>query len=102
MWDPQHLTTLWASTVCQGDSFTLLITWSELLIISYFSPCAKLIKHYAMKTYEGVQIHVFLTSTLDGREWPASRFCYFVPRKRAPSTHWKGGWVGPRAGMDAV
>jgi hypothetical protein len=23
MWDPQHLTTLKASTVCYGDSFTL-------------------------------------------------------------------------------
>jgi hypothetical protein len=23
MWDPLHLTTLWASTACYGDSFTL-------------------------------------------------------------------------------
>jgi hypothetical protein len=23
MWDPQHLTTLWASTACYGNSFTL-------------------------------------------------------------------------------
>jgi hypothetical protein len=23
------------------------------------------------------------------------------PRERAPSTHWIGGWVGPRAGLDA-
>jgi hypothetical protein len=24
------------------------------------------------------------------------------PKEKAPSTHWKGGWVGPRAGLDAV
>jgi hypothetical protein len=26
----------------------------------------------------------------------------FTPRKRAPGTHWIGGWVGPRAVLDAV
>jgi len=26
----------------------------------------------------------------------------FTPRQRAPPTHWIGGWVGPRAGLDAV
>jgi hypothetical protein len=25
MWEPQHLTTLWASTTCYRDSFTLLL-----------------------------------------------------------------------------
>jgi hypothetical protein len=25
----------------------------------------------------------------------------FTPRKRTPGTHWKGGWVGPRASLDA-
>jgi hypothetical protein len=25
-----------------------------------------------------------------------------VPRKRAPTTHWIGGWLGPRADLDAV
>jgi len=24
------------------------------------------------------------------------------PRERPPGTHWIGGWVGPRAGLDAV
>jgi hypothetical protein len=24
------------------------------------------------------------------------------PGKRAPSTHWIGGWVGPRTGLDTV
>jgi hypothetical protein len=26
----------------------------------------------------------------------------FNPRERAPGTHWIGGWVGPRAGLNAV
>jgi hypothetical protein len=26
----------------------------------------------------------------------------FTPREGAPGTHWKGGWVGPRAGLHAV
>jgi hypothetical protein len=38
-----------------------------------------------------VQIHVFLTLALVGGERSASR-----PGDRAHSTHWIGGWVGPR------
>jgi hypothetical protein len=44
----------------------------------------------------------FLTSALDGGEWSASRPYRIIPRERAPGTHWVGGWVGPRAGLDAV
>jgi hypothetical protein len=43
-----------------------------------------------------------LTSALDGDEWSASRPGRFIPRERAPGTHWIGGWVGPRAVLDAV
>jgi hypothetical protein len=43
-----------------------------------------------------------LTSALDGGEWSASRLCRFTPGERAPGTHWIGGWVGPRFGLDAV
>jgi hypothetical protein len=45
-------------------------------------------------------MYIFLTSALAGGEWSASRPCRFTPGERAPSTHWIGGWVGPRAGMD--
>jgi hypothetical protein len=31
LWEPQHLTTLWASTVCYRDSFTLLSLSLSLL-----------------------------------------------------------------------
>jgi hypothetical protein len=43
-----------------------------------------------------------LTSALDGGEWSASRPGRFTPRERAPGTRWIGGWVGPRAVLDAV
>jgi hypothetical protein len=43
-----------------------------------------------------------LTSALDGGEWSASCPGRFIPREGAPGTHWIGGWVGPRAILDAV
>jgi hypothetical protein len=42
-----------------------------------------------------------LTSALDGGELSASRTGRFTPRERAPGTHWIGGWVGTRAGLEA-
>jgi hypothetical protein len=39
---------------------------------------------------------------LAGREWSVSRPGSFTPVERAPGTHWIGGWVGPRAGVDDV
>jgi hypothetical protein len=57
-----------------------------------------------MKAYGGVavQIHIFLTSELVGGKWSASCPSCFTPRERAPSSHWIGGWVGPRASLDNV
>jgi hypothetical protein len=43
-----------------------------------------------------------LTSALDGRKWSASLPGRFTHRERTPGTHWIGGWVGPRAGLDTV
>jgi hypothetical protein len=43
-----------------------------------------------------------LTSALDGSEWSASRLGRFNPRERVPGHHWIGGWMGPRAVLDAV
>ena len=39
------------------------------------------------------------TSTLDGDAWSRPRHGRFTPEKR-PGTHYIGGWVGPRAGLD--
>jgi hypothetical protein len=57
-----------------------------------------------MKTWWGVEVYLYiiLTSALDGGEWSASRLGHFTPGERAPGTHFIGGWVGPRAGLDAV
>jgi hypothetical protein len=49
-----------------------------------------------------VQLHAFLTSSLDACVWSASRPITLLPGKEPPSIHWIGGWVGPRAGLDAV
>jgi hypothetical protein len=44
----------------------------------------------------------FLTPALEGGEWSASRPGRALPPgEGAPGTHCTGGWVGPRAGLDA-
>jgi hypothetical protein len=55
-----------------------------------------------MKTYGGVdvQIHILLTSVLVRDEWSASRPCRFTLGERASGTHFIGGWVDPRTGLD--
>jgi len=45
---------------------------------------------------------MLLTSTLDGGRWSAARPGRLTPGDKDPGTHWIGGWVGPRAGLDAV
>jgi hypothetical protein len=57
-----------------------------------------------MKACMGVDVknHVFLTSALAGCEWSASRPGRFTPGERAPATHWIGGRVDPRAGLEDV
>jgi hypothetical protein len=57
-----------------------------------------------MEAYWGseIELQAFLTSAWDGDEWSASRLGRITPRERAPGTHRIGGWVGPRACLDAV
>jgi hypothetical protein len=43
-----------------------------------------------------------LISALDEDELSTSLPNRFNPRARAICTHWIGGWVGPRAGLDSV
>jgi hypothetical protein len=64
-----------------------------------------LTKHHAMKACWGGWMYSSthsLASALDGGEWSFSRHGRFTPRERDPGTHWIGGWVGPRAVLDAV
>jgi hypothetical protein len=55
-----------------------------------------------MKAYGGVdvQVHIFLTSALAGGEWSAPRPCRFSPGERDTGTHWIGGYVDTRTGLD--
>jgi hypothetical protein len=68
------------------------------------SLCYFLTEHHATKVYWGRwgAIHTFLISALAGDEWSASRPGPFTPRQRALGTRWIGGWMGPRAVLDAV
>jgi hypothetical protein len=51
-----------------------------------------------MKTYgEWRYSSTILTSILDERVWSAS-----LPGRFTHGTHWRGSWVDPRAGLDAV
>jgi hypothetical protein len=56
-----------------------------------------------MKTYGGVDvyIHVFLTSAIVGSQWSHLGRCT-SGRKTAPGTHWIGGQMAPRTGLDDV
>jgi hypothetical protein len=49
-----------------------------------------------------VQIQIFLTSALAGVEWSASHPGRFILGERSPGTHWIGGWVDTKAGLDDV
>jgi hypothetical protein len=42
----------------------------------------------------------FLTSALDGGVVSVTPRPRFTPGERTPGTHYTGGWVGPRAGLD--
>jgi hypothetical protein len=69
----------WVSSLYKQNSMNLNSQKSET-----YCPCAQL-------RHEGV-----------GGEWSASCPCCFTPREKAPGTHWIGGWVDPRAGLDDV
>jgi hypothetical protein len=62
----------------------------------------QLINDHAMKKYEVVEVTPFLTSALHEGEWSASCPGHFTNGEGTPSSHWIGGWVGPRVSLDAV
>jgi hypothetical protein len=45
-------------------------------------------------------VNNFLASALAGGEWSVSRPGHFTPEEKASGTHWRGGWEGPRVGLD--
>jgi hypothetical protein len=63
-----------------------------------------LVKHRAIKTYVKVevQLHVFLTSAVDGGDSSASHSGRSIPGERTLGTHCIRGCVGPRTGLDSM
>ena len=47
-------------------------------------------------------LHSFLTLTLDECEWSSSCHGCSTPKEKAPSTQWRGGLLGSRAGLDSL
>jgi len=41
-----------------------------------------------------------MTAALEGGEWSAARPGRTLPPRETLGTHFTGGWVGPRAGLD--
>jgi hypothetical protein len=48
----------------------------------------------------GVEVHVFLTKAIVESEWLASHRGHLTYGK-VPGTHWIGGWVDFKVGLDA-
>jgi len=49
-----------------------------------------------------IQLHAVLASALDAGERSALRPGRFAPGERGPNVYLIGGWVGPRAGVNAM
>ena len=80
-----------------------LLKWEIFFFINALMIC-KLVLTHAVESYGGVrfQVHSFGTMLLSGSELSALRIACFTPRRVVPRTHWKGGWVDPRAILDAL
>jgi hypothetical protein len=74
--------------------------WAK--IKAKLSLCLYLTEHHNMEMYGGVdvQLHTFLISALEGGQRSDSLLGRFTPRGRALFTHWIGGWVRTRVGLD--
>jgi len=61
-------------------------------------------KYHAMKTYGRVEVqpHALFASLLDAGEWSDLLPGRFTTGESYHGTHWLGGWMGPRAVLDAV
>jgi len=59
---------------------------------------------HSVKTYGELEVYVqaFLSSALRWRRVVSFFSRPLYPRGKDPSTHWRGGRVGPKADLDAV
>jgi hypothetical protein len=52
-----------------------------------------------MRTYWGVEVYLHAFLTVSGHLHALDAL---LPEKEPPGAHCIGGWMGPRAGMDAI
>jgi hypothetical protein len=76
-----------------------LHVWGKVAPVLYFNWAPR--HEGVLEEWRYSSIHS-LTSALGGGDWSASHPGRFTLSERAPGTHWIGGWVGPRVGLDAV
>jgi hypothetical protein len=75
-------------------------TLREMFWVSLFGLCPAT-RHGGAWGERRYSSYSFTTTALDWGERSASRIGRaFIPGKRTPGTHWTGGWMGPRAGLD--
>jgi hypothetical protein len=68
-----------------------------------FGSSGKHTNHYTTKATQWERrysSYSFLTSELDGVSGQRHAPAELCPGKGSPGTHWIGGWVGPRVGLD--
>jgi hypothetical protein len=90
-----------------GNFFTILTTISfpknDFVHVGSLSSKSKAVSLHAVEAHGGEKVWLLLILNLDTR-WGVSGQHHapaaLNPRGRTPGTHWTGGWVGPRAGLD--
>jgi hypothetical protein len=77
------------------------ILFLTIQIILTFNVSCPATRHGGVWEDRRYSSYSFFTSALDESEWSASRPGPALPPGKGPGTHWIGGWVGPRADVDA-
>jgi hypothetical protein len=91
---------VWATYIIRSASEVVWIYFKHVVKKKSFSSPAT--RHGGAWGERRYSSYSFTTSALDGGEWSASRpVRAFTPGERTPGTLCTGGWVGPRAGLDA-
>jgi hypothetical protein len=101
MWKPQPLTTLRASKARRGENFTFL---------HFTSRPTSLLASIKICVFYGIDIIMSRDSSVGivtGDSEIGGGVVSFTPRPlyprgRSPGTHWIGGWLYPRGGLEEV
>jgi hypothetical protein len=106
IWMPSPLSTPWLSIHQEFTGYPnvlyLLIFW--LLMCNCLDIYIKIAPVHNMKVHTESRIvaSLLLTSVLDGGKSSTPPTIQFTSTEITPLTHWKGGWLGPRASLDLL